>query len=48
VLIIDKYVERLITLCDHHTLIEKGRCVWTGSSAQLDADHAVWHRYLGI
>lgn len=48
VLIIDKYVERLIALCDHHTLIEKGRCVWSGTSAQLDADHSVWHRYMGI
>ena len=48
VLVIDKYVERLIALCDHHTLIEKGRCVWSGSSAQLAADHSVWHRYLGV
>jgi branched-chain amino acid transport system ATP-binding protein len=48
VLVIDKYVERLIALCDRHTLIEKGRVVWSGSSAELDADHSVWHRYLGI
>jgi len=48
VLIIDKYVERLIDLCDRHTIIEKGREVWSGSSAELNADHSVWHRYLGI
>ncbi len=48
VLVIDKYVERLIALCDRHTIIEKGRVVWSGTSAQLDADHSVWHRYLGI
>jgi branched-chain amino acid transport system ATP-binding protein len=48
VLVIDKYVERLIALCDRHTIIEKGRVVWSGTSAQLDADHTVWHRYLGI
>lgn len=48
ILVIDKYVERLIQLADHHTIIEKGRVVWHGSSAELDADHGVWHRYLGI
>lgn len=48
VLIIDKYVERLIALCDCHTIIEKGREVWRGTSSELDADHSVWHRYLGI
>ncbi len=48
ILVVDKYVDRLIKLADHHTLIEKGRVVWQGSSAALDADHDIWHRYLGI
>ena len=48
VLVIDKYVEKLIELADRHTIIERGRVVWQGSSAELDADHGVWHRYLGI
>lgn len=48
ILVIDKYVERLIALADHHSIVEKGRVVWRGSSAQLDADHGIWHRYLGI
>jgi branched-chain amino acid transport system ATP-binding protein len=48
ILVIDKYVERLIQLADHHTIIEKGRVVWQGTSTELDADHGVWHRYLGI
>jgi branched-chain amino acid transport system ATP-binding protein len=48
ILVIDKYVERLIALADHHTIIEKGRVVWRGSSAALDADHGIWHRYLGV
>lgn len=48
ILVIDKYVERLIALADHHTIIEKGRVVWHGSSAMLDADHNIWHRYLGV
>lgn len=48
ILVIDKYVERLIQLADHHTIIEKGHVVWQGNSAELDADHGIWHRYLGI
>jgi branched-chain amino acid transport system ATP-binding protein len=48
ILVIDKYVERLIRLADHHSIIEKGRVVWRGSSAALDADHSIWHRYLGV
>ncbi len=48
VLVVDKYVEKLIALADHHTVIERGQVVWAGSSASLDADHGIWHRYLGI
>ncbi len=48
ILVIDKYVERLIALADRHTLIERGQVVWRGSSAELDADHGIWHRYLGV
>ena len=48
ILVIDKYVERLIALADHHSIVEKGHIVWQGSSAELDADHGIWHRYLGV
>ena len=48
ILVIDKYVERLIKLADRHTIIERGRVAWQGSSAELDADHSLWHRYLGV
>ena len=48
ILVIDKYVERLIALADRHTIIERGRVAWQGTSAELDADHGLWHRYLGI
>jgi branched-chain amino acid transport system ATP-binding protein len=48
ILVIDKYVERLIKIADHHTIIERGRVAWQGSSNELDADHALWHRYLGV
>lgn len=48
ILVIDKYIQRLIRLADHHTVLEKGRVAWQGSSAQLAADPALWHRYLGV
>ena len=48
ILVIDKYVERLIALADRHTILERGQVVWQGASAELDADHGIWHRYLGV
>ncbi len=48
ILVIDKYVEKLIALADQHTIIERGQVVWQGTSTELDADHGIWHRYLGI
>jgi branched-chain amino acid transport system ATP-binding protein len=47
-LVIDKYVERLIALGDRHVIIERGRVAWQGSSAELQADRGRWHRYLGV
>jgi branched-chain amino acid transport system ATP-binding protein len=48
ILVIDKYVERLVQLADHHTVLERGRVAWRGDSAALAADTALWHRYLGV
>ena len=48
ILVVDKYVERLIALADRHLILERGQVVWQGSSVELDADHGIWHRYLGI
>ena len=48
ILVIDKYVERLIAIADHHTVLSRGRVAWRGSSKQLAADRALWHRYLGV
>ena len=47
-LVIDKYIERLIGLADRHVIIERGRVAWQGSSAALEADRDLWHRYLGV
>jgi branched-chain amino acid transport system ATP-binding protein len=47
-LVIDKYIERLLPLADRHTLIERGRVVWQGDSMALTADRDLWCRYLGV
>ncbi len=48
ILVIDKYVERLIAIADRHTIIERGRVAWQGDSPALAADRGLWHRYLGV
>jgi branched-chain amino acid transport system ATP-binding protein len=48
ILVIDKTVEALIRIADRHYLIERGRVVWSGTSAALAAEPDVQHRYLGI
>jgi len=48
ILLIDKDVRALTRIADRHTVLEKGRVVWTGTSAELAANEAVQHRYLGV
>ncbi len=48
ILIIDKNVRALTRVADTHYILEKGRIVWTGSSAELAAREDVQHRYLGV
>ncbi|HYD82152.1 MAG TPA: ABC transporter ATP-binding protein [Paucimonas sp.] len=48
ILVIDKYVERLLALADRHTVVERGRVVWSGSSEQLRQAPEIWQRYVGV
>ena len=48
ILLIDKQVEALTRLADHHYVLEKGRVVWSGSSSELRARADIQHRYLGV
>jgi branched-chain amino acid transport system ATP-binding protein len=48
ILVVDKYVQRLLPLADRHVILERGRVVWQGDSAALDADRSLWTRYLGV
>ena len=48
ILVIDKDVRALTRIADRHYVLEKGRVVWQGASAELTAAQDVQHRYLGI
>ena len=48
ILLIDKDVAALARVADRHYVLEKGRVVWSGTSAELYANPGVQHRYLGV
>ena len=48
ILVIDKNVGALMRVADRHVIIERGRVVWEGASADLAAAPDVQHRYLGV
>ena len=48
ILVIDKNVQALTRIADRHTIIERGRVVWTGNSQELARSVDIQHRYLGI
>ena len=48
ILVIDKDVNALTRVADRHYVLEKGRVVWSGSSAQLRENRDMQQRYLGI
>jgi len=48
ILVIDKDVRALSKIADRHYVLEKGRVVWSGSSAELTANAELQHRYLGV
>ncbi len=48
ILVVDKNLAALKSLADRMTIIEKGRTVWTGTPAMLDADPDLAHRTLGV
>jgi branched-chain amino acid transport system ATP-binding protein len=48
ILVIDKNVDALTRIADRHTIIERGRVVWSGNSRELASAPDIQHRYLGI
>jgi len=41
-------VSALLPLADRHHIVEKGRVVWSGTSADLSGNSELQHRYLGV
>jgi branched-chain amino acid transport system ATP-binding protein len=48
ILVVDKHVDRLLALADRHVVIEKGRRVWQGTSAEFLAAPGLKERHLGL
>ena len=48
ILIIDKNLESLMAIAERHYIMEKGRVVWSGSTAELRDNRALQERYLGV
>ena len=48
ILVIDKDIKALTRVADTNFILEKGRVVWNGTSAELAANESLQHRYLGV
>ena len=48
ILLIDKNVDEMAQVADHHYIIEKGRVVWQGGADELSGNAELKARYLGI
>jgi len=48
ILLIDKNINVLKRIANRHYIIEKGRTVWSGSSADLAESAELVHRYVGV
>lgn len=48
ILVVDKNVDALAGFADRHVVVEKGKVVWTGTSAELRADATIKDRFLHV
>lgn len=48
ILIVDKNIEALMAIADHHYIMEKGRVVWNGTSGELQNNPQLKAKYLGV
>ncbi|PWC37270.1 ABC transporter ATP-binding protein [Azospirillum sp. TSO22-1] len=48
ILVIDKNLKALKRIADRHYVLEKGRIVWQGSGAELEAERERLERHLGV
>ncbi len=48
ILLVDKNLSDLLKIADRNFIIERGKVVWSGTSAELRNDRAALQRYLGV
>jgi len=48
ILVIDKNLEALMRLANRHYVMEKGRVVWSGATAEIANNDSLKARYLGV
>ena len=48
ILVVDKNIADMVSICDGFSILEKGRTVWHGKGKELLADTNLQERYLGI
>lgn len=48
ILIVDKNIEALMAIADHHYIMEKGKIAWHGTTEKLRNDPQLTSRYLGV
>ena len=48
ILVVDKNLHKLSSVCDRHVVLEKGRDVWQGNSAQLQEHIETVMQYLSV
>jgi len=48
ILLIDKNIDALMAISDHHYIMQKGNIVWHGSTGELLAEPQLKTRYLGV
>ena len=48
ILVIDKNIEQLLRVADHHYILEKGEVVWQGDSERLRKEKQLLEQHLGL
>ncbi len=48
IIVIDKHIQALLPLADRHLILSKGRIVWQGGSAALEAERKTLAPYLSV
>ncbi len=48
ILVIDKNLESLFSIADHHYIMEKGKIVWSGKTSELQGNEDIKAQYLGV